>query len=142
MSTASEKNRAGRRTAERLLDAAERLVATSGPTVPLRQITRAAGQKNNSAITYHFGSRQGLIDAVWVRRTQRVNRERAALLESMEADGSIDDLHALVEAHVLPFAHEMAENLPSYWARFNEVALAQMPLSFLDTFDADLARRV
>lgn len=142
MSPRPAKNRAGRQTVERLLDAAERLVATNGPQVPLRQITQAAGQQNNSAIAYHFGSRQGLLDAVWERRTQRVNGERTALLAAMAADGSIDDLRALLEVHVLPMTNEIGAHLPSYWARFNEVTLAQMPLAFLESFDDDLAQRV
>ncbi|ACQ78488.1 regulatory protein TetR [Beutenbergia cavernae DSM 12333] len=142
MSDQPTRNEAGRRARERLVDAAERLVATRGPEVPVRQITRAAGQRNNSAVTYHFGSRAGLLDAVWTRRTQRVNADRSAMMDELAADGRDADLHALVEAHVLPMAREIGAGLPSYWARFNEVTLAAMPLAFLDTFDADLAQRV
>ena len=135
-------NAAGERARTRLLDAAERLIATHGRSVPLRQITLAAGQRNNSAVTYHFGSRQGLVEAVWDRRTELVNRERARMLEEIHNHGQTDDVHALMRAHLLPMAREIAAHLPSYWARFNEVALADMPLVFLDDFDADLARYV
>lgn len=141
MPTSHTSNAAGRRTAERLLDAAERLVATHGSEVPLRQVTRAAGQRNNSAVAYHFGSRDGLLDAVWARRSDRVNRDRALMVDALLASGRIDDLRALVEAHVLPLAAEIGSHLPSYWARFNEAALGRMPLMLLDTFDDDLARR-
>lgn len=135
-------NAAGERARARLLDAAERLIATQGPSVPLRQIVLAAGQRNNSAVAYHFGSREGLLEAVWDRRTEIVNRERAQMLEKIHERGRADDLYALMQAHVLPMAHEIGANLPSYWARFNEVTLAGMPLVFIDAFDADLASYV
>lgn len=142
MSGRPTKNLAGQVTAEKILDAAERLVATDGMDVPLRRIALAAGQRNNSAVAYHFGSRQGLMDAVWERRTRRVNAERAAMMEAIVNDGRLDDMRALLEAHVLPLTHEIGANLPSYWARFNEATLARMPLAFLQAFDADLARWV
>uniref|UniRef100_UPI0035C6F61D TetR family transcriptional regulator n=5 Tax=Nocardia seriolae TaxID=37332 RepID=UPI0035C6F61D len=46
---------------ERIILAAEQLIAERGPAVPLRDIAAAAGQRNNSAIQYHFGSRDGLV---------------------------------------------------------------------------------
>lgn len=121
------------------MDAAERLVALHGFAVPLRQITLEAGQRNNSAIAYHFGTRQGLLETVWERRTARVNDERSTMLEQIEAEGRSTDLVELARAHVLPLTHEIGTGLPSYWARFNEVALARRPLVFFDEFDADLA---
>lgn len=130
---------AGRSAREHLMDAAERLVALHGYDVPLRQITIEAGQRNNSAVTYHFGSRQALMEAVWDRRTSRVNAERDAMMDAMSAQARLGDLRALAEAHVLPMVHEIGGSLPSYWARFNEVALARMPMMFLDEFESDLA---
>ena len=46
---------------ELIIVAAERLIAERGVDVPLRDIAAAAGQRNNSAVQYHFGSRDGLI---------------------------------------------------------------------------------
>lgn len=129
---------AGEQARARLLDAAERLIALHGPEVPLRRIVQESGQRNNSAVTYHFGSRRGLLEAVWERRTQRVNAERAAMLEEIDARGAGHDLTALVRAHVLPMAREIRNSLPSYWARFNEIALAGMPTMFIATFATDL----
>ena len=58
----------GTRSKDALLDAAERLIAEHGFEVPLRDIAKAAGQRNNSAVNYHFRSRQDLVDAVVARR--------------------------------------------------------------------------
>lgn len=129
-------------TSERLVDAAERLVAQHGLAVSDRAILRAAGQRNNSAIAYHFGTRQGLLDAVWHRRTAVTNAWRADLLARLRAEDRIDDVRALVEAYAAPLTSLMAQLSPSYWARFNERVLQERPLVFapyvqeeLDHFD-------
>src|SRR6478735_771485 len=66
---------------DRLIDAAERLVALhTDEGTSSRAIIAAAGQRHNSAITYHFGDRRGLLDAVWERRSAVVNRRRLELI--------------------------------------------------------------
>ncbi len=61
----------GERARSDILDAAERLIAERGIQVPLRDIAVAAGQRNNSAVNYHFRNRQDLIDAIVRRRLSR-----------------------------------------------------------------------
>ena len=52
-------------TRARLLRAGERLFAERGiHQVPLREINALAGQRNASALHYHFGSRDGLVNAI------------------------------------------------------------------------------
>ena len=66
-----------RATADRLLDAAERLFAEAGfRAVSLRAINEAAGARNTSASHYHFGSKEALVDAVFARRMDALNRAR------------------------------------------------------------------
>ena len=67
----------------------------------LREITHAAGHRNASAVAYHFVDRQGLLDAVWQRRTQLTNAQRSQRMSEIERAGRVGDLRALVEAHVL-----------------------------------------
>ena len=70
------------RTRALLLDAAEELFARRGvDAVPLREIAAAAGQRNNAAVYYHFGDKQGLIDALIADRMGRVEQARQALIE-------------------------------------------------------------
>ena len=67
-----------------LLLAAERLFALQGvAATTIRQINAAAGQRNQSAIHYHFGSRDGILDAIMDLRVPPMNQARAALLERM-----------------------------------------------------------
>ena len=47
------------------MDAAESLIAEHDSyAVPLREIVKRAGQKNESALQYHFGNLQGLVSAI------------------------------------------------------------------------------
>ena len=56
-------------TKTRLLNHAEKMFAEDGVfAVTNRQITEAAGQKNESALNYHFGTRNELIIALLSRR--------------------------------------------------------------------------
>jgi AcrR family transcriptional regulator len=104
---------------ELLWRSAERLIAEQGPSVPLRQVVAAAGQRNSAAVHYHFGSREGLIEAIVQARQANLERERLALLDAYEAQGRTD-MRALVEVLLLPvFAQQRAEH-PSFHARFLE----------------------
>jgi AcrR family transcriptional regulator len=91
----------GARSKDALLDAAERLIAERGFDVPLRDIARAAGQRNNSAVNYHFRSRQDLLDAVVARRLLPMELERERMLAELD-DAETRDVHALMRVLVLP----------------------------------------
>lgn len=87
-------------TPERILDAAEKLFARSSyAAVSIRHIAGEAGVALASA-NYHFGSKDGLLKAVFLRRARDLNRERARLLKTSERpDGSVPlrlILHALI----------------------------------------------
>jgi TetR/AcrR family transcriptional regulator, regulator of cefoperazone and chloramphenicol sensitivity len=108
----------------RLLAAAERLFATRGLGVPNREIVAAAGQHNRSAITYHFGSRAGLIDAVRERHETPIARHRQHLIVRLPGPGD-RTTRQLAEAHIQPLAAEMLRCAPSYCARLSEMLLPQ-----------------
>jgi AcrR family transcriptional regulator len=111
----------------RLLAAAEQLFATHGLGVPNREIVAAAGQNNRSAITYHFGSRAGLVDAVCERHEIPIVQHRQHLIARLP--GPEDrTTRQLVEAHIQPLAAEMTRCAPSYWARLSEMLLVDQPL--------------
>ena len=105
---------------ERIIVAAERLIAEHGPEVPLRDIAAAAGQRNNSAVQYHFGSRDGLIDAVAEHRIADLEQHRLELLTESEAAGEEHDVRALVSALVVPMLTIPYEHGATHYARFLE----------------------
>ena len=73
-------------TKHQIIDVAQRLFAEDGfETVSLRHITAEAGV-NVAAVNYHFGSKEGLIDAVVERRIRPVNEERLRLLDELEVE--------------------------------------------------------
>jgi AcrR family transcriptional regulator len=105
---------------DRLLLAAERLIAERGMDVPLRDVAAAAGQRNNSAVHYYFGSRDGLIQAVIERRQEPLEARRLKLLAEHEAGGHADDVRALLTILIEPMAHLPYEDGATHYARFLE----------------------
>ena len=96
-------------TRERLLSTARRLFARDGIyQVPLKQVVQDSGQRNTSALHYHFGNRDALLYAIIGRSDAEIEAERAVMLVALEAEGRLDDLGALVEALVLPFSRPLA----------------------------------
>lgn len=72
-------------TTGRILDAAERLFMEHGyEGASMRMLTTAAGV-NLAAINYHFGSKEGLMQAVFKRRLTWLNAERLRVLDELEA---------------------------------------------------------
>lgn len=90
-----------RHTREVLLDEAERLMAIEGVQgTPTRAIVEAAGQRNPSAIAYHFGSRRNLLLEVLSRRGGPVDEERGRRRDELGESPALRDLVAcLVEPY-------------------------------------------
>jgi len=71
--------------------------------VTVGEITRAAGQRNGAAVHYHFGGREGLLDAIVEEHHELLDAARADRLHALEqsTDASIRDY---VEVIVEPMA--------------------------------------
>lgn len=83
-----------------LIQAAERLIAKKGlADVSTREILQEAGQRNQSALQYHFGSKNGLISATINERTTQIDRKRQAMLDEF---GNEPTLRQIFEALILP----------------------------------------
>ncbi|ADI03544.1 putative transcriptional regulator, TetR family protein [Streptomyces bingchenggensis BCW-1] len=100
-----------------LLDAAERLFAERGVhAVANRQISEAAGQGNNAAVSYHFGTKVDLVRAIARRHAERVEVGRVRMLDAI---GESADLRDWVACAVRPVTeHLEALGAPSWYARF------------------------
>lgn len=87
----------------KLILAAEKLFARGGiEGVSLREIAAAAGQGNHHAVQYHFGSREGLVQAVFAFRMEQMEHRRAEMLAAAEAEGRLGDARTIVEIIFLP----------------------------------------
>lgn len=94
--------RDGAHTRQRLIDVGRSLFASTGVfATPLKAIVDGSGQRNASALHYHFGSRQGLLDAIIETTNQGIEERRMAILGRC---GDDPDLEQLVEAWIVPQA--------------------------------------
>lgn len=94
-----------------LLRVAEALFAERGiEGVSTREIARAAGQKNHSAVAYHFGSLEALVQEILDLRLLPINARRQGLLDYLEQAGQTGNVRALVGALVVPYAEQLQLN--------------------------------
>ena len=94
-------------TRERLVNAGRQLFAEHGVyATALKAVVEAAGQRNTSALHYHFGGRDGLLAAIIDVHNSRIEAERRQMLDA--ALGPLT-LGQLVEAVVLPQASLLHE---------------------------------
>ncbi|WP_067533535.1 TetR family transcriptional regulator [Nocardia crassostreae] len=107
---------------ELLLLAGERAIAEHGPDVALRDIAVAAGQRNNSAVHYHFGNRDGLIAAIIERHQPALESRRTALLAEHEMSGKPDSVGILVGILIRPLFDIPYAAGSTHYARFLEQA--------------------
>lgn len=92
-----------RSTKDLLLDAALRLFARDGVQgARIREINELAGQRNVSALHYHFGSREALLEAILARYQQAVDVNVAEALDRLEEDHRELEIREIVEAAVRP----------------------------------------
>lgn len=83
--------------------AAEEVLARDGvATGSMAAILRASGQRNEAAIAYHFGSREGLALAIIESRRVPYSEHRVELLERATAGGRIPSMREALEAIILP----------------------------------------
>lgn len=88
---------ADRSTRVQILLAAERLFGELGiDAVPLRMVSKEAGQRNTNAVQYHFGSRMELLYEIFEYRENQLDPMRKALLTEAESARQISDIRSLL----------------------------------------------
>ena len=107
---------------------AEQLFASQGiHNVTSRAIVEASGQKNESALQYHFGNREGLIREIHGYWANEIGRLRGDMLESLHNDASLRDI---VEFMVTP-PFELGRTNPDFRCYIRafgpEVVLSELP---------------
>ena len=87
---------------QRILLVAERMFAEHGMEgVGLRAIT-AAAKVNLASIAYHFGSKEGLLEALFAQRAAPIAQERLRLLDLCFAGGKKPTLEQILDAFLRP----------------------------------------
>jgi AcrR family transcriptional regulator len=94
-------------TRARIVAAAEILFAERGiDAVSLVEIGKVAGQRNRSAVQYHFGDKRGVIEAILDKHTPGIEDLRHGLMDALEGEGD-PDLRSLVQVLVRPVADKV-----------------------------------
>lgn len=107
----------GARAREALLDAAEELFARDGiDAVSNRRIAEHVGSANHSAVAYHFGTRDDLIQALLTRHSAQLQSFRDA---QVRPDLSHASLRDILFYRIEPLTEMLAHlPVPSWRARF------------------------
>ena len=97
-----------------LIEAAERLFAAHGvDAVSTRDIAAAIAARNTNVVAYHFGSKDGLIEAIFRHRLPAIDARRGQLLA--EADDHLSDI---LRAFALPLFEQVDADGRHSYARF------------------------
>lgn len=87
----------------KIMQAAEALFADRGiDGVALREIAAAAGQGNNTAVQYHFGSKEQLVYEIFDWRSNLFEPQRAEMLAVAEAANQLSNAKVLLQVMCLP----------------------------------------
>jgi AcrR family transcriptional regulator len=117
MTKVSAKNSGGARSA--ILDAAEELFAQLGfDGVPVREVAKRANVAL-SLVTYHFPSKEQLIEAVITRRSDALNSARREHLRKFILEDS-RDLTKFAEAFTKPFLNLIGSG-DEHWRNYGEI---------------------
>ncbi|NUR83792.1 MAG: helix-turn-helix transcriptional regulator [Nonomuraea sp.] len=100
-----------------IMRAAERLYAEEGfAGVSVRRVGEAAGQRNKSAVQYHFASREDLVAAVLAEHAAAIEAHRLALVTWPLARLPVGELVRCVVAPRV--RHHVELGSPSWYGRF------------------------
>ncbi|NKB99084.1 MAG: TetR family transcriptional regulator [Pseudomonadales bacterium] len=130
---AEQESSSGEATRLKIMDAAESLIIQHGfAATSLRAIANAA-DVNLAATHYHFGSKQGLLAAVFHRRMRPVGIARLGALSELEAGSEPLTVDAILKAFFVPFydaeGSELLTILPGLVARiYAEPATLTQPI--------------
>jgi len=104
--------------ARKLITTAERLFGEHGiEAVSLRQIILRSNQANNSAIQHHFGTKAGLVQAVYEMRLVKLDAGRTRMLQALSRKERQDPRKVLV-ALLIPVLQVMSESEQESYAMF------------------------
>ena len=128
-------------TKEALLEAANTLFAERGvEKTTIREINNLAGQKNNSALQYHFGSKAGLIEALHLHHYGEELECRSKLAQEIFGSGEKPNARMVATLMVRPPLMLLKSNQGyRQWAtRFGHV-LAERGAAMYQEINADVS---
>jgi AcrR family transcriptional regulator len=70
--------------------------------VTVQQIVAAAGQRNNAALHYHFGSKEDLVRQLLIEGAQQIDNRRQEMLAAIDKAGGPSSVRQVLEVLVTP----------------------------------------
>jgi AcrR family transcriptional regulator len=131
-------------TRDLILATAERMFAERGVhEVSNRQISEAAGQGNNTAVGYHFGTKTDLVREIVRRHAAPVEERRRELIAELGANPDVRDWVTILVRSATD--HMGSLGTPSWMARFsaqlmNDPSLREIQLQ--ESLNSPTLRRV
>lgn len=107
------------KSARKIIKTAEQLFAERGiDNVSLREIATASGQSNNSAVQYHFGSKEGLVQTIFEIKIPFLENARKRRLETLSQTGN-ENLESLLTVLLFPILEIFDSNEQRVFAGFS-----------------------
>lgn len=105
-------------TKERLLRAGERVFARDGiHGARIRDINEFAGQRNPSALHYHFGSRDGLVNAILYGHQAEIDAALETQFDELERRAADIEVRDIVAVVIPPMVAKLQTESGRDWAR-------------------------
>lgn len=115
-------------TRQTMMQAAGKLFAKNGiENVTVRAIIEASGQKNESALQYHFGSRQGLIREIHKFWSAAILEKRAAVISDLGLPSTLRDIVVIMFTPSFSLATEDPTYRRYIKAFGHEIVLSELP---------------
>lgn len=114
------------RARDKLMHTAERLYAEHGfANVSIRMIREAAGQRNKSAVQYHFSTRDELIQSILTRHAAAIDEHRIPMVAALEASGEVSPRDWITCVIAPSIEHHIELGTPSWYGRFLAQAVVE-----------------
>lgn len=107
--------------------------------VTVREIARAADQKNLGVVAYYFGTKDNLIAEILIEGAERIEARRLTFLEELEAGGGPHTVESAVECILRPSV-EFGDTDLVYGRYFNSF-LFQLSINHSEFIDETLEGR-
>lgn len=119
---------------EKMILVGEVLFAEQGINgASMREIASRAGQRNHYAVQYHFGSREGLVRAIFEYRMEQMESARRTMLEAAAEHDLLMDARSLLDIIMIPQLDlEDADGNHSYASFLSQYLLRSQSTQFGD----------